>query len=257
MFQGIQGAGPVDPMHQTVQTPSRDGETWVRAILPPRFLIVQEMLHASTRADMAAMRRALSAALNPKLGLGTVEYVPVDGGDTYSIQATYASGAGFGSYLGSLTQGPLHISFRCPDPAWLQLPVNTNNLVVPDTGLSVPVSIPLSILDTSISGVISNGGDLDSYPVITANGPFDGLIVANSTTGKSVSFPALSAAAGQTLTIDMDARTALVGTTNVMPYRSSDSESWPLVTGDNTIVASTSSGGTTVTLTWHTRLLGV
>lgn len=256
-FVDLHSAGVVAPNHQTVVTPSRDGETWIRAVTPPRFLIYEGQLADAGWSFISTLRRQIIAALNPKLGMGYLTYTPV--ATSYQINAIVEDGLDFKDHQDDLRnfQELLNIVFRCPDPAWRVSPVNAPTLVIPNGGVTIPLSIVLPVTATSITGVITNTGDLDSYPVITAAGPFSGLVITNTTTGKKVAFPALSVASGSTLTIDMDARTATVGGVNVMPYRSSDSAAWPLVPGANSVTAQTSVGGTTVTLTYWSRLAGV
>ena len=69
----------------------------------------------------------------------------------------------------------------------------------------------------------------------------------------------LTLIAGQELVIDMDARTAVInpGGNNAMPDRSPDSESWPLIPGDNSITCLTSADGSDFDFSWYTRYVGV
>lgn len=253
----VRGAGAPPLLPQAVTTPGRDGETYIRTVLAPRFLVVEWDLAGDNFTATQGLRRDLLRLVNPKRGLLTLLYTPLS--TTYEISAVFADGLGFdnrGEEMREFREYPV-VSFRCSDPAWRVSPVNVSPLIVPDSGLTVPLEIPLSVSESTITDTIDNDGDLDSYPVITADGPFEGLTVRNTTTGLSVSFLGLVVAAGETLTIDMDRRTADVDGTNVMPYRSADSQAWPLVPGNNSITATTVSGGTTVTLTWWTRLIGV
>lgn len=251
------GAMPVT--HQKVETPNRDGEVYIRTLLEARYPIFDVDIVSSSTAAKQAIRRSMLAAINPKRGAGLLTFTPVDGGTVYLITALYQDGLDFATKTGDnrTFSEVASLMFYCPDGAWRVSPVNTPTLIVPGGGLTIPIDIPLSVSVTTVSGSVNNTGDLDSYPVITAPGPFSGLTITNTTTGKSVSFPALTVAAGDTLTVDMDARTATVAGVNVMPFRSADSQSWPLVPGTNNLTASTSSGGVTITLTWWTRLLGI
>lgn len=255
----LTGAGIPAQRSQTVSTPGRDGETWLRSMLEPRFLIAQLQLVGDGLTQTQALRRQVIRALNPKRGIGVIDWTPVAGGTTYEIDGVFERGLGFDD------QGDDHrefveyaaVSFRCPDPAWREQTLNAIPIGASGGGLSIPLAMPLTLAEAGTTQTIDNSGDLDAYPVITATGTFDGLMVRNETTGKKVWFPSLSVSAGQTIVIDMDRRTATLDGTNVMPYRSPDSEAWPLVLGENTITASVSSGSVDLIVTYPTLLIGV
>lgn len=257
-LQGVDGDGVPKLIQQSVQTPNRDGATYVRTLLDQRFLLVRVTMNGSDWAGYRIKRRQLVAAMNPKLGLGLFDYSD-DSGTTYTIPAVLEDGIGFDAPLNPTTH-PLTLNLRCPDPALRVSPQNSQSLTTPGAGLATPISVPVTLTPSLQTGTFANAGDLDSYPLLTITAGALGCsapVITNTTTGKRSYWPSLTLTAGQVLSIDMDARTATVGGVNAMSYRSADSESWPLATGNNTVTFDVATGSATLTVAWWTRLLGI
>jgi hypothetical protein len=260
----IFGAGVPGLRHQAVRTPSRDGEVLLRTVLEPRFLRVRLDVMGAGFQIMQQLRRDLVRSLNPKRGLGEIDYQPVAGGPVYRIAAVLAEGLGFDQHeedFGEFLE-PLLVSFRCPDPAWR----TTERFAVVGegaSGLSIPMAIPLAMATIeSPEGAVTNQGDLEVYPLLLLTGAFTGPRVENLTIGQFVHFNGLAVAAGETLRVDMDARTAVLvaangSETNVMPYRTADSVAWTLAPGVNDIAVTISTGEIEARLFWADRYLGV
>ena len=250
----VRGAGIPALQHDTVRTPGRDGATYVRTILDQRFLVVDLWLLATSFADLQVQRRTLIAALNPKTGVGTLKYTP--DATLYAIDCLVERGVGFTQYRGPLMERAT-ISFRCPDPTWRTLPQNEETIDNSGSGLSVPITVPLSFADGMGTTVINNTGDVDSLPVITVPGACANPIITNTTTDKKLQFVGLTLSGGETLTIDCDARTAEVDGASVIAKLSSDSEFWALEPGNNSVTFSIASGDVDATVKYFTRFLGV
>lgn len=255
------GAGMPGLLHQVVRTPNRDGEVYVgRTVLEPRFLIADmRIAHVCTWEQEHDLRQRLTTRLSPKTGVGTLRYWP-DSINVYEIDTLVERGVEF--QAGDLPDGMLRrlaISFRCSDPAWRIPTLNSQDIAVAVGGLSVPITVPLSFVNNAETATITNVGSLESFPIIRIPGSITVPRVTNDTTGEYIEFNT-TVAAGRTLIIDMDLRTAeLDDGTNMMPFRTSGSVFWGLEPGANSITCSSSSqaGNITFTFTWYTLLLGV
>lgn len=87
---------------------------------------------------------------------------------------------------------------------------DTTALTVGGGGAEVfPHGFPYSYGDYSGGGNVNvtNGGEVPSYPVVEVYGPITAPSIFNVTTGKVVSFTALTIAAGDFLEVDMKAET--------------------------------------------------
>lgn len=262
-LRALEGTGVADPRQEVVTTPLRDGETLVRTTLAPRYVRASLTVAASDWAALHDKRRELASRLNPRLAAGTLRYQPVPGGTVYEIGAKYESGAGFALAGQQGFNDRMTISFRCPDPAWRVSPASSAAATLAASGWVIPWTVPWDIFESAAPIAVDNQGDLDSYPVLTfvaGGGGASDPVFTNTTTGKVMAFTGgagLDLAAGETLVVDMDARTAFVGATNVLGLRSDASEAWPLVPGPNDIEFAVGSGGGELTVTFQRLLVGV
>lgn len=250
--QGIKGTGMPSVDNRVVVTPTRDGSSWIDNRQEERFIVAPVLLNGTSAASLAALRRTLAQRLNPKLGLGVLGYTP--GGTSYALDAVFERHAE--RREGAFTER-WDISWRCPNPFWRATARSTATVVVPSVGLAVPVSIPLSVQDSTATATISNSGDAITHPTVTVAGPITGPKIRNDTTGVEVHFSGLVLASGETLTVDMEEQTATVGTTNVIHTLTPASEFWGLATGVNSVICSTSVGGATFTIAYYLRYEGV
>ena len=252
------GAGIGDVAHQAVATPLQDGETYIRTLLLPRYLTVQIALIGTTFDNLQTQRRSLVTRLNPKLGLGTLKWTPIAAGTVYALDCLVMRGAEFSDHK-SATLDFATVQFYAPDPSWYNVTITNTDITVPDGGLEFAITFPITFSVNSASSVINNTGDVVSYPVVSLTGPCTGFQIKNSTTGKYINLPSLAVLTGETLTIDMKQKTIEVGGTSVLSYLTTDSEFWPLATGNNTVLATISAkdAAVTVNVDWYVRYLGV
>ena len=250
----LDGLGMPPVINEAVQTPSRDGETYIRTVLEPRFLKPHFTITATTFALLQEERRRLIAILNPRLGMGRLEWTPVKG-KTYGIDAIIETGADFADHPSAVVEN-LRLSFRCPDPAFNLQPIETTTFNV-GGGLSVPWSQPMSIDLDSQQKTIHNEGDLPSYPTFTITGPLASPKVENLTTSKLVSLSGYDLLAGSTLVINMDAQTIKVDGVSKIGEMTAASEIWTLEPGSNEIKVSSTTGGGNYRMTFAARYLGV
>lgn len=102
------------------------------------------------------------------------------------------------------------VQLRAPNPVWYDpTPVAWGLLGGASTGLSnytIPMAVPwVQTTQTFIdrSDALQYLGSWDEYPVITVFGPGSNFAIENLTTGYDLSFPSLSLADGEYITIDL------------------------------------------------------
>lgn len=110
-------------------------------------------------------------------------------------------------------------------------------------------------------------GDVDSYPVITIQGPFVSPVITNETTGDTLDFTGGTVGTSDIWVIDTryGRKSALMGTTSVASYLSTDSDLStfrlvpdPIATGGTNVVTVSSTGAGTaasVTISYYNRYL--
>lgn len=103
-------------------------------------------------------------------------------------------------------------SLIAADPRRYAIDVTTAATGLPVTtgGLSLPISLPLSIGATTTSGLISvtNAGDMPTRPTLTITGPCPPCSITHSS-GRRLSIPD-AVPAGRSLVLDVDSRTAVL-----------------------------------------------
>lgn len=257
--QAVPGFDVAEPRHQSVPVPGRDGEVVVAYALETRFVRPQIAVLPADRADYYAIRRDFASKLNPRLGLGTLRYQPVEGGTTYEVGATLATPPGFGSFRAGLREVIANLSFKCPDPALREVPAVETTIDSAPTGILL-WEIPWVMPAGSTTSTPFNSGDLDTYPVLTftaGGGGAEDPEFANVTTGQTFKLEGIVMTGGQELVIDMGERTAFLDGSNVLGARTSDSEAWPLVPGENEIETTLGAGSGTTVLSYYRRYVGV
>ncbi|MCC6238103.1 MAG: phage tail family protein [Dehalococcoidia bacterium] len=258
-FDRLLGAGTAPVEHRGVETPLRDGKLYITSRLKERRLIARLVLEGDTAEGWYALRRELMAALTPRSGEGMLMYAPSRA--VYEIDALLYSGLGIDDAEWRRGERPA-VAFDCLDPAWRNAAQAAVLQAIPLSGWSLAWSIPWSFTASARSFVLTNDGDVPTYPVFTVtagSGGASGIGFANTTTGKRYqTASSFLLAAGEVLTVDMDARTATKQDgTNQISQRTTTSEMWPLEVGDNAVTVSTESGSATVQAGFPRRYVGV
>lgn len=78
-------------------------------------------------------------------------------------------------------------------------------------GFAIPFDVPFNMTNhpTTTTSTLTNSGTAGSYPIVTIQGPVDGFVLLNQTTGKQLIFTG-ELSDSQTLVLDMYNRTAIV-----------------------------------------------
>jgi hypothetical protein len=105
------------------------------------------------------------------------------------------------------------LSLSADDPRRYSSDETTLSTGLPSTtgGLSLPLSLPLTINATTTSGVLSvtNAGNMPTRPTFTIAGPVSAASITHRSSGKTLRIPD-GVPSGRTLTIDTDRRLALL-----------------------------------------------
>lgn len=122
-----------------------------------------------------------------------------------------------------------------------------------DGGRTYPRVYPLSYgANTGTSQLVSNSGNVDTWPVTTIDGPITNPRLENVTTGQTLSL-SIEVADGAFLEVDHSQRTVkLNGTASRYASLLSPVQWWPLVPGINAIRlgADTSGAGAQALVSW-------
>ena len=256
------GLGGAPVQNRIVETPLRDGASYVDTRLQPRVVRLPLAVYDDdSQADWYTLRRTLLAAFNPLPGPGVLTFAPST--TLYEATAIYDSGLEYSARAGTyLQRSPL--ALLCHDPAWRVAVAAEGSGTVPAAGLSIPLTIPLVLDESAVDITVTSESDdsLDTYPVFeftAGSAGSTGLTLTNTTTGEALAFgTGLALSAGQVVTVDMGERTAIkTGGTNVIGYREAGSVMWALQAGANAVTVAVDTGSGTVKVRHYTRLIGI
>lgn len=164
IMKNIDGTGAVEMDIQSTSSYNQDGENYGGNSLRPRFIDVELAVVANGREDMAKKRQELIKVLNPKLGLGKIEYEY--GGVRRRIEGLPEKSPSFvpGNRGKDYIQETL-IVFYCPDPYWQELKETKSEIAKWQPSFSFPLSIPeegieMGYREPSLIVNVFNGGDV-------------------------------------------------------------------------------------------------
>lgn len=248
---------PVETFEE--QVPERHGSVLRSVRYAARSVVVPVLLDGSTSLDYRTTLRSIARSLNPLRGDGKL--VATTDLGVRELPCRYLDGMGFGEEYP--THGMASLMFKAFDPFWQDAEDTTASYeyAAGDAGSWFPMSFPMTLLESQVfaSPIIDNTGDVEAWPVWTVRGPMSDLVLANDTTGESLTL-AHTVAANHTVIIDtrQSVKSAeLNGTVNLYPYLDRSSSLWALQPGENEL--SVEVGGATVdtlvTLAYRRRWL--
>lgn len=148
------------------------------------------------------------------------------------------------------------LQLRAPDPRRYADDETAITLTLPTgagTGLTLPVTLPFTIpsgVATNVATAV-NDGTFPTRPVVTFTGPVTDPAIANLTTGRTLAFT-YDLAAGESLTVDFDARSVLLNGEVSRAYAIDyGSAWWDLQPGNNDVQYAAGGGTGQATITYR------
>lgn len=227
------------------QRTARIGSTVLPSLVRDKTFTVDGKLQAANMTDLRGLERQMLAAFGERNVEGTWSAIPLAAWDpvngatdywqasmrvmAYEPQTDFPAGL---NALPSAYQLPFVLTMRMSDPRWFWT----------DAATATHAS----------SATATNLGSAPADPTITVAGA-SGTVTITNTTVDNRQLVFLGLPSGS-LVIDFDARTALIGASDALPYLDTYESDWwdigipGLRSGANTI---TQSGGTSVTVDWQ------
>ncbi len=229
------------------EVPLQPGSRMRQVKVLPRDVDLPILIRGTDVDDVRYKIAGLLDLLDPERGAGKLRVKAGDG--TQLDLNCYYSGGLEGEEGGDLW-GPdwckAILSFRAVDPFWYQTYPLTASYVLGDPPPFFPL-LPLNVASSTLfvpATVITNPGQVETWPVWTIVGPGSNITLENATTGESM---VLSIILADLERLELDTRpgrkTVKHGDgTNAYDHLSATSSLWPLVKGGN--VVSLIMGGT-------------
>lgn len=209
--------------------------------------------------DYRLQVRALARAFDIRKPLGMLRSTLPDGSQRI-LPCRYIDGMGFAEdyrYTGEAS-----LLFRAAAPFWTD-PADMPPVVYQLASTPVlwfPI-LPLVLNASTVfaTGVITNDGDVDAWPVWTITGSGSSFALTNTTTGQVLDYT-LPVAAGQQIIVDTRPgyKTITDANGNNLYAGVGASAMWPLIPGANSVSISYAgaTSDSSVTCSWRRRYLG-
>jgi Phage tail protein len=151
------------------------------------------------------------------------------------------------------------ITLVAPDSNLYSSTQITNSITFPiGGGTAIPTAIPISLAPSSGgSAIVINIGSTTSYPIITINAPVVNPYVINSTVGDFLKLNYTLNIGDLPLIIDCNTQTIYQGANLKNGIQTQDSTFWGVVSGNNFINYSGSSGSGSVNISFAPTFIGV
>lgn len=238
----IEGTGAVAMEMQTQKSPYQDGVTYIDGTLEPRIMSIEVTLLAGSIEEMAARRRQMLSAFNPKCGAGVLKYRL--GSLEKEILAIPEQAPVFPSakpFEDRMQRGLIQL--YCPNPFFTDIKEHTEEIVTWIGGLCFPLTLPVAFATKGKEPrrAIRNLGDVPTPVEITFKGPATNPKVTNISTGEYVKVKE-TIVSGQTLSITtefgkkrVEIRDEGGNVTNAFNKIDLESTFWSLEPGENLI----------------------
>ncbi len=249
---------------QEQKAPYQDGTTFLDALFEPRSIVVTgAIINIQQLGAIFTNRAVILAALNPKNGPGVLTYTNDDA--VYTTVCT-VSQASFPNKLATDPFQVFQIQFYCNDPYWYAEDQSLISMVLVTGGLTFPISFPI-VFGSYVGSVPTsapNDGDSVTPVLIQVNGPSVNPVITNTTTGEFIRCE-ISLDPGDVLTINTKFGSKSITltdsggvTTNQMSTLSVGSAFWQLDIGDNLILFSDDTLGSSEScvVSWYARYSG-
>lgn len=256
---GVDGLGPSDIRTSSFVFSGRDGGLNTDQFADMRNINITGKLVSDTTTQHAIDRLALIEAL--PIGSSTFPvYFTMFDGTTYRIDCNLIKLSMPINNGGR--RSDILIQLSAGDPLFYRTDGGDSHTAalsrVAQGGYVTPYTLPVVWDSGSAPTVVSNDGDVITYPTITLNNAAINPSVTNQATNETFKLT-LTMVDGDVLVIDMAARTAKLNGATVIGNKTTSSVWWGLQPGANGIVLNSDSAGDDITGTvaWRNGVRGI
>jgi Phage tail protein len=243
--------------HLSARGPRQHGGTYIATYFRPREFSLEVAVAGCDMEELQAKHRLLARSMNP---LDDSQLLVIAQDESrYYLSCHLATQLEWVVADGRVAT----ILAQCiaDDPLWYRTFLKTAVITTAAVGpLVIPFVIPSRIGGNLDDLTVTNEGQVFCYPILTFAGVADDVRMYNVTTGEVLEIDE-PIAAGETLTVDMGARTAIISMVGV-PDRnvvaSAVGDWWALQLGANDLTfVSNNAAAMSGTVSWRERFLAV
>lgn len=198
LINKIEGLGQVDADMGMVSAPYQDGQIFIDTKLSPREINIEGTFRKLTSPELYNNRKQMQRLINPKLGLGTLQYEHE--GVLKQIDAVADGTPVFPDKDTDMFQR-FQVDFICPNPYWRDLNQVSRALRAYEGKFTLPFTLPFRLGKQGDRTTLTNDGDVPAPVQIDLQGPVTNPKITNETTGEFIQING-SIAADEVLHID-------------------------------------------------------
>lgn len=183
----VEGLGGLQFETRTVRSPYQDGRTFIDSVAQPREIELTIAVYGETNELAHEYFAELSRAFSPKLGEATLEFEYA--GKTRALSVITEQAPVYLTGEENRTQGFIRttVSLVANNPYWKDDQFNFEELQTWINAYELPITLPYEIGISGDSGVITNGGDVETPLQIEVLGGFTPpLYIRNLTTDEEI-----------------------------------------------------------------------
>lgn len=209
--EGWHGRAGVGVRTARADRPGRDGQLRGRSYRTERIITLGGLAYAPDAATLDAAGETIAALCDDATVLHTLIGTDATGIDKQALVELNAES----KFTHQTSQvAAWQIQLAAPDPLRYATAAQAANcgLATTSGGLAFPLVFPLDFGVGAGGGtlLLTNSGNTSTWPTWTITGPVTDPVILNTTTGERLAFSGLTIDAGQTLTLDTDARTVML-----------------------------------------------
>jgi phage-related protein len=224
--------------------PGQAGSLLRQVRVRPREVTLPVTVFGADFTELRTRMRSWLRLFDPTRGDGRLRATAPDGA-VRELTCRYTTGLeGLETFEHGFGHARMVLVLRAHDPFWYDTAPQSQTYTTgaqpvffSDPFFGSPKLASDTILGTQ---TVSNGGDVEAWPVWTVHGPASSITLSNDTTGQTVDLP-VTLTAAQTVVIDTRPfrKTVLRDDgTNLYGSLSNTSSLWSLPTGDSTVTIS-------------------
>lgn len=202
LINKIDGLGETGADIATTEAPYVDGSIYIDTRLSPRELSIEGTFRRLTSPELYKNRQRLQRVLNPKLGVGTLQYEHE--GIVKQINAIVDGSPAYADKDREPFQ-KFQINLLCPDPYWRDPNQVSRALTAYKGYFTLPFKLPFKLGKQGDRTTLINDGDVPAPVSIDLQGPATNPQIRNATTGEFIKINT-SIAADEILHIDTTPR---------------------------------------------------
>lgn len=264
LINKIDGLGEVGADVNMVSSPYQDGDTYIDTMLSTREISIEGTFRKLTSSALYDDRRHMQRALNPKLGVGTLQYEHK--GILKQIDAVADGSPAFADKERDKFQ-KFQVNFICPNPFWHDLNQVSRALRAYEGKFTLPFTLPFRLGKQGDRTTLVNEGDVPAPVSIDLQGPVTNPRIANETTGEFIQING-AIAADEILHIDTTPGNKRIEVYNGSSFIRSifgrlafeqGASFWQLEVGNNEVsyVADEGNSKAIVAVSWKNRYSGI